>query len=186
MTTVSFRQVDAGGERLGVASGSCTLGTLMLATGARGVVAIVMGDDAQALWQDLQARFPRAALVRDDPQAREYLHRATAFIEGTSAQVDFPLDIRGTAFQRRVWAALRTIPPGTTVTYAELARRTGAPAAVRAVAGACGANALAVVIPCHRVVRSDGTLSGYRWGVARKQALITREAACGAGVAQPA
>ncbi|MBY4639300.1 methylated-DNA--[protein]-cysteine S-methyltransferase [Gluconacetobacter entanii] len=186
MTTVSFHKADTGGERLGMASGPCTLGTVMLAAGARGVVAIVMGDSAQALRHDLQARFPRAELVDDDPQTREYLRRVTAFIDGTSTQVDLPLDIRGTAFQQRVWTALRAIAPGTTVTYAELARRIGAPAAVRAVAGACGANALAVVIPCHRVVRSDGTLSGYRWGVARKRALIAREAAITERVAEPA
>ena len=176
MTTVSFHRTDAVTERLGVAWGTCALGTVMLATGAKGVVAIAMGDSADALMHDLRARFVGAELVPGDPRADEYLRQVVAFIDGASGEPDVPLDIRGTAFQQRVWAALRAIAPGMTVTYAEVARRLGAPSAVRAVAGACGANALAVVIPCHRGVRSDGALSGYRWGVARKQALIAREA----------
>ncbi|WP_281650165.1 methylated-DNA--[protein]-cysteine S-methyltransferase [Novacetimonas hansenii] len=176
MTTVPVHRGNAATGRLGVAVGQCTLGTVMLATGANGVVAIAMGDGADALVHDLRARFVGMELVLGDPCANDYLRHVVAFIDGESDALDLPLDIGGTAFQKRVWAALRAIAPGTTVTYAEIARRLGTPSAVRAVAGACAANMLAVVIPCHRVVRSDGTLSGYRWGVARKKALILREA----------
>ncbi|RBM06152.1 methylated-DNA--[protein]-cysteine S-methyltransferase [Novacetimonas cocois] len=183
MTDTRLRGVSAGSERLGMAMVPCSLGMLGLISGERGVVAIMMGDDADTLSHDLRARFAGAELTDDDPQARLYLERVGAYVDAMGDgdapdQVpDLPLDMRGTPFQQRVWDVLRTIPPGGTLTYADIARRLDAPRAVRAVGRACGANALAIVIPCHRVIRTDGTLSGYRWGVARKQALLDREAA---------
>ena len=123
----------------------------------------------------LRRRFPRAEVVADDGTIREWVQEAVRAVEQPAAAADLPLDVAGTAFQQRVWEALRTIPAGTTASYAEIAARIGTPAAVRAVARACGANALAVAIPCHRVVRADGALSGYRWGIDRKRALLARE-----------
>src|SRR5690606_2945176 len=137
--------------------------------------AITMGDDPDALLRDLQDRFPNAELIGGDEEFEATIAAVLALIEAPRTGLDLPLDIRGTAFQRRVWQALRQIPPGETVSYSEIARRIGAPQAVRAVAGACAANALAVVIPCHRVVRNDGSLSGYRWGIERKRTLLQRE-----------
>jgi AraC family transcriptional regulator of adaptative response/methylated-DNA-[protein]-cysteine methyltransferase len=128
------------------------------------------------LVQDLQDRFPRARLIGGDADFEALVACAVGLVEAPGIGLDLPLDIRGTAFQQRVWAALREVPAGTTVTYSDIAQRIGAPKAVRAVAAACAANTLAVAIPCHRVVRSDGALSGYRWGVDRKRALIDREA----------
>jgi AraC family transcriptional regulator of adaptative response/methylated-DNA-[protein]-cysteine methyltransferase len=154
----------------------CSLGAILVAATAKGVAAILMGDKPADLEHDLQARFPRAKLIGGDKGFEALVVKVVALVEAPGASLDLPLDIRGTAFQHRVWAALRDIPAGTTATYAEIATRIGAPKAVRAVAGACAANPLAVLIPCHRIVRSDGALSGYRWGVARKRALLEREA----------
>jgi AraC family transcriptional regulator of adaptative response/methylated-DNA-[protein]-cysteine methyltransferase len=139
------------------------------------VCAILLGDDPDALARDLQDRFPRATLIGGDAAFEQTIARVIGFVEQPALGLDLPLDVRGTAFQQRVWQALRQIPPGRTVSYAELAARIGAPGSARAVAQACGANALAVAIPCHRVVRTDGSPSGYRWGIARKQALLERE-----------
>lgn len=152
-----------------------SLGSLLVAGSDKGVCAILLGDDPDALLQELQERFPKAGLIGGDTSFEDLVARVVGLIEAPARDPDLPLDIRGTAFQCRVWDALRRIPPGETVSYTELARRIGTPRAVRAVASACAANALAVVIPCHRVVRSDGGLSGYRWGVARKRALLERE-----------
>lgn len=163
-------------ERLRFAIGESTLGAVLVASSARGVAAILLGDDAGALLRELQDRFPRAELVGGDAGYDALVAQVVAFVEAPAIGLDLPLDIRGTAFQQRVWDALRAISPGETASYADVARRIGAPAAVRAVAGACAANAHAVAIPCHRVVKSDGALSGYRWGVTRKRALIDREA----------
>jgi AraC family transcriptional regulator of adaptative response/methylated-DNA-[protein]-cysteine methyltransferase len=140
-----------------------------------GVCAILLGDDPDALVRDLQDRFPAADLVGGDADFEAWMARVVGLVEAPGQGHDLPLDIGGTAFQQRVWTALRAIPPGTTATYADIARAIGAPGSSRAVALACGANRLAVAIPCHRVVRSDGALSGYRWGVARKRDLLTRE-----------
>jgi AraC family transcriptional regulator of adaptative response/methylated-DNA-[protein]-cysteine methyltransferase len=129
------------------------------------------------LARDLQDRFPRSNLIGGDSGFEQMVAQVVGFVEAPGLGLDLPLDIRGTAFQQRVWQALREIPPGTTASYTEIAQRIGAPKAVRAVAQACAANALAVAIPCHRVVRNDGALSGYRWGVARKRALLDKEAA---------
>lgn len=157
------------------AVGECALGAILVAQSGRGICAILMGDDPDALVRDLQDRFRMAHLVGGDAAFEQLVARVVGFVEAPRLGIDLPLDLRGTAFQLRVWQALRDIPPGETVSYTELARRIGAPKAVRAVAGACAANALAVAIPCHRVLRSDGALSGYRWGVERKRALLERE-----------
>lgn len=141
-----------------------------------GICAILLGDDAQQLVQDLQDKFPNAELIGGDAQYEALMAQVVGLIEAPENGLALPLDIRGTAFQQRVWRALQAIPVGETVSYADIARRIGAPKAVRAVAGACAANMLAVAIPCHRVVRNDGTLSGYRWGVDRKKALLEKEA----------
>lgn len=158
------------------AIGECSLGSILVAAGERGLCAIFLGDDPQALLQELQDRFPRADLVGGDDRFEQLVARVVGFVEAPGIGLDLPLDVRGTAFQQRVWQALRQIPAGQTATYAEIAERIGAPKAVRAVGQACGANLLAVAIPCHRVVCSDGGLSGYHWGVERKRSLLEREA----------
>lgn len=168
---------QAGGRQVTIrfAIAQCSLGALLVAQSARGVCAILLGDDAQVLAQDLQDRFPHAQLVGDDRSFDALVARVVAFVEAPGLGLDLPLDVQGTAFQQRVWQALQSIPAGETASYAEIAERIGSPSAARAVAQACAANALAVAIPCHRVVRNDGALSGYRWGVERKQALLDRE-----------
>lgn len=153
------------------------LGSLLVANSSKGVCAISLGNDPETLLRELQDRFPRADLVGCDQNFESIVATVVGFIETPALTLDLPLDIQGTVFQQKVWQALREIPYGTTVTYSELAKRIGAPNAVRAVASACAANALAVVIPCHRVIRQDGSLSGYRWGIERKKALIEKEAA---------
>ncbi|HEU5284220.1 MAG TPA: bifunctional DNA-binding transcriptional regulator/O6-methylguanine-DNA methyltransferase Ada [Burkholderiales bacterium] len=174
MTPSSYR---AGGvnTRIRFAVGECSLGSILVAASERGVCAILLGDDPDVLLRDLQDRFPRAQLIGGDEAFERTVARVVGFVEAPAAGLDLPLDVRGTAFQRRVWQALRKIPAGSTATYTQIAKRIGAPGAVRAVGQACAANALAVAIPCHRVVRNDGTLSGYRWGVERKRALLERE-----------
>ncbi|WP_375393864.1 bifunctional DNA-binding transcriptional regulator/O6-methylguanine-DNA methyltransferase Ada [uncultured Sphingomonas sp.] len=168
----------AGGtdEVLRFAIGQSSLGAILVASSETGVAAILIGDDPGVLAEDLQDRFPRATLVGDDAAYEQLVARVVGLVEAPGLAIDLPLDIRGTAFQQRVWQALRDIPAGRTMTYAELAVHIGSPASVRAVAGACAANTIAVAIPCHRVVRTDGTLSGYAWGVERKRTLIAREA----------
>ncbi len=176
MTPSAFR-AGGEGEVIRHAVGHGTLGTVLVAATARGICAILLGDDPGALLDDLAARFPRARLRPADPEFAAQVAQVVAFVDapGESAAFPLPLDIRGTAFQRRVWEALRAIPPGTTLSYGEVAARIGKPAAVRAVASACRANALAVAVPCHRVVSADGSLAGYRWGVSRKRRLLARE-----------
>jgi len=159
------------------AIGDSSLGRVLVAHSARGVVAILLGDDSAALVADLQSRYAGTPLQRADGALAGRLAAVIALVETPAAGFDLALDPRGTAFQQRVWRALREIPCGTTQSYSDVARRIGAPRSVRAVAGACAANPLAVAVPCHRVLRSDGGLSGYRWGVARKRALLAREAA---------
>jgi len=155
----------------------CSLGAVLVARSAKGVCAIAMGDDPALLLCALQDRFPSANLIGGDPAFESMVATVLAFIESPKLGLNLPLDIQGTVFQQRVWHALREIPCGETVTYSALASRLGMPKAVRAVASACAANTLAVAIPCHRVIRQDGSLSGYRWGVARKQALLAKETA---------
>ena len=175
MTPTTFRGGGAA-RPMRFAIGECSLGAILVAATERGVCAILLGDDADALAQDLARRFPKAALVGADADFERFVATVVGLVERPGLGAALPLDIRGTAFQQRVWTALAAIPAGTTKTYAELAAAVGAPKAVRAVAAACAANALAVAIPCHRVVRTDGGLAGYRWGVERKQALLAREA----------
>jgi AraC family transcriptional regulator, regulatory protein of adaptative response / methylated-DNA-[protein]-cysteine methyltransferase len=154
----------------------CSLGSILVGSSDKGVCAVLLGNDPEDLERDLRDRFPRADLIGGDQEFVRWVAKVVALIENPGLGLDVPLDVRGTAFQRRVWLALRKIPAGSTASYADIAQRIGAPKSVRAVAQACGANAIAVVIPCHRVVRSDGALSGYRWGVERKRALLEREA----------
>jgi len=157
------------------AIGQCSLGEILVAQSQRGICAILLGDDADTLLRELQDQFPKARLIGGDPEFEQLVAQVVGFVEAPSIGLNLPLDVRGTAFQERVWQALREIPPGTTVSYTQVAQRIGAPKAVRAVAQACGANHLAVAIPCHRVVRRDGDISGYRWGVERKRKLLNRE-----------
>lgn len=156
--------------------GNSMLGQILVARGARGVCAILMGSDTESLKQELAESFPGSRFAPNDIKLRKDLAHVLRFVMNPSEGLDLLLDMRGTAFQRRVWNALRAVPAGTTVSYTELARRVGDAKLARAVASACAANALALAVPCHRVVRSDGTLSGYRWGVERKRALIDKEA----------
>ena len=164
----------AGSIRFAV--GRCALGGLLVARSDRGLCAILLGDDRDALIADLRRRFPDAENGQQDPAAADTLARVATFVENPGAELGLPLDLRGTDFMQEVWQALRGIPTGSTLSYGEVARRIGAPASARAVARACAANMLAVAVPCHRVVRADGNLSGYRWGVERKRALLAREA----------
>jgi AraC family transcriptional regulator, regulatory protein of adaptative response / methylated-DNA-[protein]-cysteine methyltransferase len=168
----------AGGSGASIcfAVGQCSLGSILVAATARGVCAITLGDDPDELVRDLQDRFPNATLSGGDAAFEQWVATVVGFVEAPQLGLDLPLDVRGTAFQQRVWKALREIPPGSTASYADIATRVGAPKAVRAVAQACAANSLAVAIPCHRIVRKDGALSGYRWGVDRKRELLKREA----------
>ncbi len=175
MTPTSYRTGGANIE-IRFAIGECSLGSILVAQSQRGVCAILLGDDPDALARDLQDRFPHARLIGGDAGFERLVARVVGLIEAPALGLDLPLDLRGTAFQQRVWQALREIPVGAKASYSDVARRIGAPKSVRAVARACGANALAVMIPCHRVVRHDGALSGYRWGVERKHALLEREA----------
>jgi AraC family transcriptional regulator of adaptative response/methylated-DNA-[protein]-cysteine methyltransferase len=174
MKPTDFR---AGGANTDIrfAVGECSLGSILVAQSARGVCAILLGDDPDALARDLQDRFPQANLIGADRDFEQLVAKVVGLIEAPALGLDLPLDVRGTAFQQRVWQALRDVPAGSTTTYTDIARRIGAPKAVRAVAQACAANALAVAIPCHRVICRDGAVSGYRWGVARKRELLSRE-----------
>lgn len=158
------------------AVGQCSLGAILVAQSQRGICAILLGDDPDLLVRDLQDQFPKAEIIGCDGEFEQLTAQVVGFIEAPSMGLRLPLDVQGTAFQERVWRALREIPPGTTVSYAEIAQRIGSPKAVRAVAQACATNRIAVAIPCHRVVRRDGDISGYRWGVDRKRELLRREA----------
>jgi AraC family transcriptional regulator of adaptative response/methylated-DNA-[protein]-cysteine methyltransferase len=176
MTPKSFR---SGGRDTVIhfAVGECSLGSILVAKSDRGVCAVLLGDDPDSLARDLQDKFPRAELIGGETGYEELVAKVVGLIENPGTGLDLPLDIQGTVFQRRVWNALQQIPVGSTVSYADIAKKIGMPKAVRAVAQACASNSIAVAIPCHRVVKSDGALSGYRWGVERKQTLLNREAA---------
>lgn len=179
MPAQAFR---AGGEgaQIHFAVAQCSLGAILVAESARGICAILLGDDPEVLVREVQDQFPTAQLIGADAAFEQRVAAVVGMVEAPTLGLNLPLDVRGTAFQQRVWQALRAVAPGTTVSYTEIAERIGSPKAVRAVARACAANVLAVAIPCHRVVRQDGGLSGYRWGVARKRELLERETACNA------
>lgn len=174
MKPSEFR-TGAPNNEISYAAAPCLLGLVMVAATAKGVCSIMLADDERELMGELTRRFPKARLVPGNRDFAKLLARVIALIETPQKKAELPLDVRGTAFQHQVWMALRDIPAGTTITYAELARRIGKPNAVRAVGAACGANPVAVAIPCHRVVGKDGKLTGYRWGTARKSALLDRE-----------
>jgi len=174
-------QYRSGGanEEIRFAVGETSLGAILVASSKKGVASILLGDDPDELVRNLQDRFPKAHLIGADEDYEAVVARVVGFVEAPALGLELPLDVRGTAFQQRVWHALQDTPVGQTISYAEIARRIGAPKAVRAVAGACAANNLAVAIPCHRVVKKDGSPSGYAWGVERKRVLLNREAARG-------
>jgi AraC family transcriptional regulator of adaptative response/methylated-DNA-[protein]-cysteine methyltransferase len=176
MTPTDFRSGGTG-TSIRFAVGECSLGSILVAATERGVCAILLGDEPEKLVRELQDRFPRAQFLGGDRTFERLVAKVIGFVEAPRLGFELPLDVRGTAFQQRVWQALRQIPAGVTATYTDIAARIGAPRAVRAVGRACASNAIAVAIPCHRVVRNDGALSGYRWGVERKRRLLEREAA---------
>lgn len=170
-----MRRNDSQPLRYGITT--CSLGRLLVASSEHGICAIEFGEDDSTLVQQLAKRFPAAIVEEAGPEFREVVDAVIARVDGGLEQLTWPLDIRGTRFQQTVWQCLQQIPAGTTVSYTTVAERIGQPRAVRAVAGACAANPLAVAIPCHRVVRSDGNPSGYRWGIERKRSLLARESA---------
>ncbi len=174
MTPTAYRSGGAH-TQIRFAIGECSLGSILVAASERGVCAILMDDDPDKLVRDLQDRFPRAELIGGDAEFEQLISTVVGFVDAPGQGLDLPLDVRGTAFQQRVWQALREIPAGETRSYSAIATRIGAPKAARAVAQACAANPLAVAIPCHRVVRTDGSLSGYRWGIDRKAELLRKE-----------
>lgn len=175
MTPTQYRAGGAN-EEIKFAVGQSYLGAILVASSTKGVASILLGDDPDELVRNLQDRFPKARLIGMDREYEALIARVCGFVENPGVGLDLPLDVRGTAFQRRVWQALQEVPVGERVSYSEIARRIGSPSATRAVAGACAANNLAVAIPCHRVVRNDGAFSGYAWGVDRKRQLLDREA----------
>lgn len=175
MTPTAYKNGGAGAD-IKFAVAECSLGSILVACSEKGICAILLGDDPHTLIRDLQDRFPKAGLVGGDASFERLVSQVVGFVEAPGIGLDLPLDIRGTAFQQRVWQTLRKIPAGQTASYAEIAERIGAPNAARAVAQACAANKIAVAIPCHRVVRTDGSLSGYRWGIGRKRTLLKKEA----------
>jgi AraC family transcriptional regulator of adaptative response/methylated-DNA-[protein]-cysteine methyltransferase len=164
------------GEAIRFAVGECSLGSILVAASEKGLCAVFLGDDPDRLARELQDRFPGAQLIGGDRKFERIVAKVIGFVESPKVGLELPLDVRGTAFQQKVWRALQKIPEGSTSSYAKVAARIGSPKSVRAVASACAANAIAVAIPCHRVVRTDGSLSGYRWGVERKHLLLKREA----------
>ena len=174
MSPSAFRRGGAG-TRIRFAAGQCVLGSIVVAATDRGICAIFLGDDPDQLVQELQRRFPRADLEAGGQEFDAWVARVVGFVEAPQIGLELPLDVSGTAFQQRVWRALMEIPPGSTASYAEVAARLGIPGSARAVAGACAANPVAVAIPCHRIVCTNGALSGYRWGVERKRELLARE-----------
>ncbi|EJO32681.1 bifunctional transcriptional activator/DNA repair enzyme AdaA [Achromobacter marplatensis] len=175
MTPTAFRK-DGEGVEIRFAVAQCSLGALLVAASSTGICEIALDADPEQLVHNLQDRFKAARLIGADTEFEAWVAAVVGFVEDPSRGLDLPLDVRGTAFQRRVWEALRDIPAGTTATYTDIAERIGSPRAVRAVARACATNNIALAIPCHRVVRTDGSLAGYRWGIDRKRALLAREA----------
>lgn len=175
--TPTARRASGVATEIRFAVGQSSLGAILVAQSTRGVCAVLLGDDPDLLLRDLQDRFPRAHLIGGDGDFEQTVASVVGFIEAPRIGLSLPLDLQGTAFQLRVWQALRGIPAGQTASYSDIALRIGAPSSVRAVASACAANPVAVAVPCHRVLRIDGGISGYRWGVERKRALLMRESA---------
>ncbi|MDZ5614449.1 methylated-DNA--[protein]-cysteine S-methyltransferase [Achromobacter xylosoxidans] len=175
MTPTAFRK-DGEGVEIRFAVGQCALGALLVAASDTGICEIALHDDPEQLVRNLQDRFKAARLIGADREFEQWMAAVVGFVENPSVGLHLPLDVRGTVFQRRVWEALREIPVGATATYTDIAERIGSPRSVRAVARACATNNIALAIPCHRVVRTDGSLAGYRWGIERKRELIEREA----------
>ncbi|MEO6434169.1 MAG: bifunctional DNA-binding transcriptional regulator/O6-methylguanine-DNA methyltransferase Ada [Tepidisphaeraceae bacterium] len=174
MKPTTFRAGGAGAT-IRFAVGECSLGSILVAASELGICSIALGDDPASLLRDLQERFPNADLIGGNEKFEKLVAKVIAFVERPATGLNLPLDVRGTAFQQRVWQKLCEIPCGKTRSYSEIAAALGEPGATRAVASACAANALAVAIPCHRVVRTDGSLSGYRWGIERKANLLAAE-----------
>lgn len=175
-TTPTMTKTLKQNEPIIYACGTCSLGFFLIAQSNTGICAILLGDKKTELIAELTARFPAAHLLEHEQDCAKSLQQLIGLIEQPTQSISLPLDIRGTLFQQRVWKLLQAIPAGETRSYSEIAQALGRPKAVRAVASACAANALAIVIPCHRVVRSDGNLAGYRWGLERKKSLLQREA----------
>lgn len=167
--------IDSAEEQIEYMIGLCSYGSILLASSRKGICAVFLGDHPDSLFVDLRQQFPEAEFIAGDEEFEQLLVEVINYVESPDKELDLALDIRGSSFQRSVWAALMEIPYGETCTYTELALRVGSPAAVRAIAQACAANKIAVIIPCHRVVRLDGDLSGYRWGIKRKQRLLEKE-----------
>jgi AraC family transcriptional regulator of adaptative response/methylated-DNA-[protein]-cysteine methyltransferase len=184
MTPKRFRQGGAG-EVIRFAIGECSLGSILVAASAKGVCSVSLGNNPGQMCEQLQDQFPKARLIGGDKKFENTVSKVIGFVEAPRLGLNLPLDVRGTVFQRRVWQALRGIPAGSTMSYREVARRIGSTKGARAVAGACAANGIAVAIPCHRVMRADGSLSGYRWGVERKQTLLQLEKATGRKAKSP-
>lgn len=175
MTATNFKN-GGNSETIHYSIGTCSFGSIMVAHSEKGICAILIHDDEEPLFDDLQNRFPKATLIEDSSDFKHWLEQVVHFVESPKKGLELPLDIRGTLFQQRVWQLLQTIPLGTTASYTDIATQLGDPKAVRAVARACAANPIALLVPCHRIVRSNGEISGYRWGVENKRTLIAREA----------
>ena len=164
-------------EEIFYATAPSSLGNMLVACDEVGICAVLLHEDNAFLRQDLAQRFQHAQQIEDAVRLAPFLRAVAALIDAPSQAFNLPLSLRGTEFQCRVWAALRSVAAGNTASYTEIAHRIGKPTAMRAVAGACAANPLAVIVPCHRILRADGGISGYRWGVEHKRTLLAREAA---------
>jgi AraC family transcriptional regulator, regulatory protein of adaptative response / methylated-DNA-[protein]-cysteine methyltransferase len=174
MDTITIQR-DAATKDIRLVFGTFSLGTVLVAASTRGIAAILLGDDRCALLSELAAAFPQARLTSDDAGLADMVGQVVTFLDAPHKGLDLPLDIRGSTLEQAVWQALREIPAGHTVTYGQIAKTLSPPATAQDVGAACSANLLAVAIPCHRVVKADGSISGYRWGVQRKRKLINRE-----------
>lgn len=173
--TDAIHKAGTVGTDIFFALGKCSLGSILVARSDKGICSIQFGDDPILLVRDLQDQFPTDNLIGDEPAYEDMVDQVIRKIDDPKLEFDLPLDVRGTEFQQLVWKAVQQIPAGSTATYSDIAQKIGMPSAARAVAEACAANVLAVAIPCHRVIRADGALSGYRWGVERKRALLESE-----------
>ena len=163
--------------KIGFTVGNSTLGKVLVAATERGVSAVYLGDNERTLLDELRGEYPKAQIIRSSGGDGQWLNEVLQRVEGSAPSLDLPLDVHATAFQRRVWNELQKIPCGTTKTYTQIARALGKPRSIRAVARACATNPVSIVVPCHRVIRTDGTLAGYRWGLQRKEKLLQREGA---------